>query len=87
MAAHTIPAEELTPSVSVTEQEYLRTSYEPDCDYLDGRVEERNVGEYEHSGVQGAILNIFFNHGAQWASRRGQSVVCKLRQRNTVFPM
>jgi Uma2 family endonuclease len=66
MAAHTIPAEELTPSGSVTEQEYLRTSYEPDCEYIDGRVEERNVGEYEHSGVQGAIFLIFSNNGAHW---------------------
>ena len=29
--------------------EYLRTSYRPDCDFVDGSVEERNVGEFEHS--------------------------------------
>jgi hypothetical protein len=29
--------------VSLTE--YLNTEYEPDCEYLDGVVEERNVGK------------------------------------------
>jgi len=66
MAAHTIPAEEFAAPVCITEEEYLRTSYQPDCDYVDGRVEERNVGEYEHSGVQGAILILFSNNGALW---------------------
>lgn len=44
--------------VSVTE--YLNTTYRPDCDYVDGEVLERNVGEYEHSRPQalaGALLS------------------------------
>ena len=36
----------------VTVGEYLRTVYEPDCDYVDGRVEERNVGEFDHGLLQ-----------------------------------
>jgi Uma2 family endonuclease len=37
--------------------EYLRTSFEDgDCDYLDGEVVERNVGELPHSRVQGQLL-------------------------------
>ena len=28
---------------------YLRTSYRPDCDYIEGRAAERNVGLYPHS--------------------------------------
>ena len=35
-------------------EEYLGTSYRPDCDYVDGRIEERNFGEYEHSKIQRA---------------------------------
>jgi hypothetical protein len=31
---------------------YLTTSYEPDVDYVDGVLEERNVGEYDHNIVQ-----------------------------------
>jgi Uma2 family endonuclease len=33
--------------------EYLRTSFDgPDCEYLDGEVVERNMGELEHADVQ-----------------------------------
>ena len=32
--------------------EYLRTSYHPDADYVDGEIEERNLGEYEHAKLQ-----------------------------------
>src|SRR5215475_8210910 len=33
--------------------EYLRTSFEgPDCEYLDGEVVERNMGEMAHADVQ-----------------------------------
>lgn len=66
MAAHTIPAEELAALVFVTEEEYLRTSYEPDCDYIDGRIAERNVGEYEHSGIQTTLGVIFTLHRIDW---------------------
>lgn len=33
-------------------EEYLSTVYEPDCDYVDGEVIERNMGESDHSGIQ-----------------------------------
>ncbi len=26
--------------------EYLASNYEPDCDYVDDHIEERNVGEW-----------------------------------------
>jgi Uma2 family endonuclease len=51
MAARTLISR---PSISV--EEYLRTSYRPDCDYVDGEVVERNLGEWDHSSLQGAIL-------------------------------
>lgn len=36
--------------------EYLATAYEPDCDFVDGHLEERNVGEWDHARLQGKIL-------------------------------
>ena len=33
-------------------EEYLSTAYSPDCDYVDGVVLERNVGERNHSTLQ-----------------------------------
>lgn len=60
--AHAISAHEHF----VSEEEYLRTSYRPDCDYVDGKVEERNVGEFEHGRVQFVLLQIFGNHEDEW---------------------
>jgi len=33
-------------------EEYLSSVYEPDCDYVDGQLEDRNVGEKDHSKLQ-----------------------------------
>jgi len=30
-------------------EEYLRTIYHPDMEYVDGQLVERHVGEYYHS--------------------------------------
>lgn len=39
----------------VSLEEYLKTSYEPECDYVDGVLEERNVGKKKHSRTQGRL--------------------------------
>jgi Uma2 family endonuclease len=36
--------------------QYLATSYHPDCDYIDGDIEERNLGEREHARLQTALI-------------------------------
>ena len=43
-------------SVLVSVDEYLRTSYQPDREYVNGRLVERNVGEYRHSFLQGLLV-------------------------------
>jgi Uma2 family endonuclease len=50
----------------VTVEEYLRTSYRPDCDYVDGEIRERNVGKWEHARVQWLLAAWFFAHEGQW---------------------
>jgi Uma2 family endonuclease len=39
----------------VSLEEYLETSYRPDCDYVDGEVVERNMGDLDHADVQTAM--------------------------------
>ena len=56
-------------SVLIPVEEYLRTSYEPDCDYVDGEVKERNVGEQWHGLVQQAIGSIFRANRKAWKLR------------------
>jgi Uma2 family endonuclease len=48
-------------STLVPIEEYLSSVYEPDCDYVDGEVIERNMGESDHSGVQGLIYWLLFS--------------------------
>jgi Uma2 family endonuclease len=36
----------------VSVEEYLSSVYEPECDYVDGEIEDRNVGEKDHSKLQ-----------------------------------
>jgi Uma2 family endonuclease len=45
--------------------EYLATTYHPDCDYVDGVLIERNVGRKDHSDLQTAIANWFWSHRKQ----------------------
>ena len=52
--------------VSIPVEQYLRTSYRPDCDYVDGEVQERNLGERWHSSVQMMIGVIFGRHVRDW---------------------
>jgi Uma2 family endonuclease len=40
----------------ISVEEYLATSYRPDCDYVDGEVVERNLGEWDHSRLQTRLL-------------------------------
>jgi Uma2 family endonuclease len=39
--------------------EYLETTYQPDCEWIDGEVRERNLGELPHASVQ-AFFTAFF---------------------------
>ncbi len=47
----------MTTATGVSIEEYLRTDYEPDCDYVDGELEARNAGEYDHGYTQGELFS------------------------------
>ena len=68
----------------ISVEEYLHTVYRPDCDYVDGVVEERNLGERDHSWIQGRLVGFFLpdlrrrasppcRNGAFKPSRRGSA--------------
>lgn len=50
----------------VSVDEYLHTAYEPDCDYVDGQLLERNVGEKDHSKVQRDLLVYLHQRRTLW---------------------
>ena len=46
-------------TLAVPLAEYLHTSYRPDCDYVDGDVQERQLGSRPHSLLQGFLYEWF----------------------------
>ncbi len=53
-------------AVPVSLQEYLETSHRPDCDYLDGELLERNVGEWDHSRLQSLLCQFLCSQEREW---------------------
>ena len=49
MIASEVP---MATSTVVPDTEYLRKSYRPDRDYVDGEIRERNLGERDHADLQ-----------------------------------
>lgn len=47
-------------------EEYLSTDYETDCDYVDGELIERNVGEKGHSKTQRRFVLFFGNRSKEF---------------------
>jgi len=53
----------------ITVEQYLSTSYRPDCDYVDDRLEERNLGEYDHARIETLLAIWFGAHERDWGIR------------------
>ena len=60
--------------------EYLNTNYRPDCEYVDGEVRQRNVGQWEHARIQWLFAVWFGQHEAEW------NVIGSTEQRVRVGP-
>ncbi len=76
-------------STAVPVEEYLRTTYDPDMEYVDGQLVERHVGEYDHSRLQSLIV---IELGARQRERRfriftEQRVRVSDARPDTEFPM
>ena len=50
----------------VAVSDYLKNTRRPDCDYVDGRLEERNVGEHDHAALQAALILWFGQRQQEW---------------------
>ena len=58
-----------TTQPTITVAEYLTTSYRPDRDYVDGELQERNMGEKDHAEVQIALGHWLRSHDKEWNTR------------------
>ncbi len=46
-------------AVHISVNDYLATSYRPDCDYVDGEVQERHLGSKPHALLQSLLVQWF----------------------------
>jgi len=53
-------------TAQVALSEYLQTTYHPDQEYVDGQLQERNVGKTDHARVQALLAAWFLNHELDW---------------------
>jgi Uma2 family endonuclease len=73
-------------TTAVSLEEYLSTVYEPDMDYVDGELEERNVGEYDHQRAQATILFWFCRNAKEWRIRAIQEQRTRLGTSSVRIP-
>jgi Uma2 family endonuclease len=59
----------MTTATLVSVNEYLNTSYRPDQEMLEGQLVKRNVGEYDHSNLQGMLVIWIGRHLREWKIR------------------
>jgi Uma2 family endonuclease len=46
-------------ATTIPVETYLHTTYHPDCDFVDGEVKERTLGEKDHARLQKLLLLFF----------------------------
>ena len=70
----------------VSVEDYLHTTYRPDCDYIDGVVLERNLGQFDHSTVQMLVLMALQAKAEQWGVLVRPELRLKVRERKYRVP-
>ena len=65
---------------------YLRSSYEPDAEYVDGVIEERSVGEWNHADWQAAVMEYFRSRRIEWNIRSASEVRVQVRKTHFRIP-
>lgn len=56
----------MTTSALIPVEEYLRSDWSPDREYVDGEIQERNLGEYDHATLQNYLLFLFQTNARLW---------------------
>jgi Uma2 family endonuclease len=70
----------------ISMEEYLRTAYHPDCDFVDGRLEERTMGTPKHGLLQMQLGYWFISHQADWRVRVMSEVRTRVSETRVRLP-
>ncbi len=71
---------------TLTIEEYLNTTYRPDCDFVDDHIEERNLGTPKHSLLQMELGFWFRSHRSEWKVRVMGDVRTRTRRTRVRLP-
>ncbi len=77
---------EMATGILVSEEEYLHTAYEPDCEFEDGVLIERNVGTYDHAELQLILGAYFLRRRKAWNLQVVTDVRIRLRSGRYLLP-
>ena len=75
-----------TTATRMSVEEYLKTSFEPDAEYVDGVIEERPMEEDQHSAWQAAIVGFFVPRAREWNIRVRPELRSKTGERRYRIP-
>ena len=76
----------MTTATLVPLDEYLHTSYHPDCDWVDGELKERNMGDGPHSTIQSFFIGYFAAHALELQIRPRPELRVQVSQSNYRVP-
>jgi Uma2 family endonuclease len=77
LSERSVKLRHMSTATRISEEQYLRSSFEPDAEYVDGEVRGRPMGTYDHADWQQAIEYWFRQRAKEWNIR----VVPELRIR------
>jgi Uma2 family endonuclease len=76
-----------SPALSfVSIEEYLRTSYDPDVEYVDGSLREKPVVFSAHGSIQSLLCSWFGQHEEEWQIRVGVEVRMRVAPERVRLP-
>ena len=77
--------ESMSPTTTlISVDEYLRTSYKPNCEYRDGVVTQKALPTYKHSQAQGQVSMLIYGHCPSFAV--GIELTCRLSENRYLVP-
>src|SRR3954465_2940357 len=70
----------------LTVYEYPSTSYEPQMEYCDGGLVDRNVGEAQHARLQAMLAAYIWNRHRDWKVAAYIAMTMNLRENGYALP-
>lgn len=73
-------------STPVTVEEYLATSYEPECEYVDGELIPKARGTNDHAELQSRLTYLLYRYREAKVCRVATEQSLRLRERVVLIP-